>query len=108
VKADLTLPVLQLLPDGSYLSVLASPKIKGKARQALIEAARAGNDLDEGKAALVRVIEYEVPGRDGDGTAELIALITTLTEFTVAPAGLLAQAYHERWEHETGNDDPAG
>jgi hypothetical protein len=104
VKADLTLPVLQILPDGSYLSVLVSPKIKGKARQALIEAARAGNDLDEGKAALVRVIEYEVPGRDGDGTGELIALITTLTEFTVAPAGLLAQAYHERWEHETGND----
>src|SRR6266536_5443018 len=79
VKADLTLPVLQILPDGSYLSVLVSPKIKGKARQALIEAARAGKDLDEDKAALVRVIEYEVPDRASDGKGELIALITTLT-----------------------------
>jgi len=54
VKADLALPVLQLLPDGSYLSVLVNPGIRGKARQALIESARAGDDLDEGKAALVR------------------------------------------------------
>ena len=30
VKADLTLPVLDLLPDGSYSSVLVSPKIRGK------------------------------------------------------------------------------
>ena len=29
VKADLTLPVLELLPDGSYRSVLVSPKVKG-------------------------------------------------------------------------------
>ena len=40
-KADLRLPVLELLPDGSYRSVLVSPKIKGKAREQLIEAARA-------------------------------------------------------------------
>ncbi|MGH3237825.1 MAG: IS4 family transposase [Streptosporangiaceae bacterium] len=103
VKSDLTLPVLAILPDGSYLSVLVSPTIKGKARQALIGAARAGQDVDDSKAALVRVIEYEVPGRDGGGSGELIALITTITEMTAAPAPLLAQAYHERWEHETGN-----
>jgi hypothetical protein len=104
VKADLTLPVLRILPDGSYLSVLVSPKIRGKARQALIDAARAGEDADQDEAALVRVIEYEIPDRDGDGKGELIALITTITGFTAAPAPLLAQAYHERWEHETGND----
>jgi hypothetical protein len=104
VKADLTLPVLQILPDGSYLSVLVSPTIRGKARQALIDAARTGQDVDEDKAALVRVIEYQVPDRDGDGKGELIALITTITEMTAAPAPLLAQAYHERWEHETGNN----
>jgi hypothetical protein len=104
VKADLTLPVLQILPDGSYLSVLVSPKINGKARQALIDAARAGEDTDEDKAVLVRVIEYEVPDRDGGGKGELIALITTIIEPAAAPAPLLAQAYHERWEHETGND----
>ncbi len=89
VKADLTLPVLQILPDGSYLSVLVSPKIRGKARQALIDAAPAGEAVDEDKAALVRVIEYEVPGRDGDGKGELTALMTTITEFTAAPAASL-------------------
>jgi len=103
VKADLQLPVLELLPDGSYRSVLVSPKVKGKARQQLIEAARRGEDLDEDKARPVRVIEYEVPDREGDGTGELIALITTITDPRQAPAGALAHAYHERWEHETGN-----
>jgi len=103
VKADLRLPVLELPPDGSYRSVLVSPKVKGKARQDLIEAARRGEDLDEHKARHVRVIEYEVPDRDGDGKDELIALITTITDPRQAPAAVLAQAYHQRWEHETGN-----
>jgi hypothetical protein len=103
VKADLSLPAIEILPDGSYLSVLVSPQLKGKARQHVIEAARAGGDLDPDKARHVRVIEYEVPGRDGDGKAELIALITTITEWQQAPAAGLAQACHERWEHETGN-----
>jgi hypothetical protein len=104
VKADLVLPVLGLLPDGSYRSVLINPKIGGKARRRVIEAARAGQDLDEGKARHIRVIEYQVPDRDGDGKDELIALITTITDPRQAPAPLLAHAYHERWEHETGND----
>ena len=103
VKSDLRLPVLDLLPDGSYRSVLVSPKIKGKARQKLVEAARRGQDLDEDKARYVRVIEYEVPDREGDGKGELIALITTITDPRQAPAAALAQAYHQRWEHETGN-----
>src|SRR6266496_2247665 len=103
VKADLTLPVLDLLPDGSYSSVLVNPKIRGKARQALIDAARAGEDLDEDQARYVRVIEYQIPDRDGDGKGEVIALVTTITQMTAAPAPLLAEAYHQRWEHETGN-----
>jgi hypothetical protein len=101
VKAGLTLPVLEILPDGSYRSVLVNPKIGGKARAALIDAGRAGQDLDGDKARYVRVIEYEV--RDGDGKGEVIALVTTITQVTAAPAPLLAQAYHQRWEHETGN-----
>jgi len=103
VKSDLTLPVLELLPDGSYRSVLISPKITGKARELLIGAARAGEDLDAGRARHVRVIEYEVPGRDGDGKGELIALVTTITDLRQAPADALAGTYHQRWEHETGN-----
>jgi hypothetical protein len=103
VKADLQLPVLELLPDGSYRSVLVSPKIGGKRRAELVAAARRGEDLDESKARPVRVIEYEVPDRDGDGKGELIALITAITDPRQAPAAALAQAYHQRWEHETGN-----
>src|SRR5258708_24928422 len=57
VKAGLTLPVLDLLPDGSYSSVLINPKVRGKARQALLDAARAGKDLDEDQARYVRVVE---------------------------------------------------
>jgi hypothetical protein len=103
VKADLTLPVLELLPDGSYRSVLVNPKTGGKARKQLIEAARSGEDLDEDRARHVRVVEYEIPDRDGDGKGEVIALVTTITEMAAAPAPLLAEAYHQRWEHETGN-----
>jgi Insertion element 4 transposase N-terminal/Transposase DDE domain len=104
VKSDLTLPVLEMLPDGSYRSALVNPRIGGKARQALIDAARAGEKPGQDKARPIRVIEYDVPDREGDGTGELIALITTITDPRQAPAPLLAQAYHERWEHETGND----
>ena len=103
VKSGLTLPVLALLPDGSYSSVLVNPKVRGKAREALIEAARGGQDLDEDQARSVRVVEYQVPDRDGDGNGEVIALVTTITAMTAAPAPLLAEAYHQRWEHETRN-----
>jgi len=103
VKADVPLPVLDLLPDGSYSSVLINPKASRKVREALVQAARAGQDPDENMARYVRVIEYEIPDRDGSGTGELIALVTTITEMAAAPAPLLAEAYHQRWEQETGN-----
>jgi hypothetical protein len=103
VKADLTLPALALLPDGSYSPVLVNPKIRGKAREAVVEAARGGQELDEGHARYVRVVECEVPDRPGDGKGEVIALVTTITEMTAAAAPLLAGTYHRRWEHETGN-----
>ena len=101
VKSWILLPVLELLPDGSYRSVLVSPKVKGRARDELAEAARRGEDLDPALARHVRVIEYEVPDREGDG--ELIALVTTITDLRQAPAASLAAAYHQRWEHETAN-----
>jgi Insertion element 4 transposase N-terminal/Transposase DDE domain len=105
VKNDLRLPVLELLPDGSYLSVVARPTLHDKARNKLITAARAGERLDPAQAMRVRVIEYEIPDRDGDGDGgELIALITTITDPASASAHELAQAYCQRWEEETGND----
>jgi Insertion element 4 transposase N-terminal len=104
VKADLRLPVLELLPDGSYLSLVARPTLHDKARDKLIAAARAGERLDPALAMRVRVIEYEIPDRDGGGGGELIALITTITDPALASAEELARAYCERWEEETGND----
>jgi hypothetical protein len=101
VKANLALPPLEFHPDGSYRSVLVSPQVRGGARQRLIDAARAGQDLDPGKARCVRVAEYEVPDREGDGKDEIIALVTTITAWADAPAPVLAAAYHERWvRHE--------
>jgi hypothetical protein len=102
--ADLRLPVLELLPDGSYTSLVAKPTLHDKARGKLIAAARAGEHLDEGQAVRVRVIEYEIPDRDGDG--ELIALITTITDPALASAAELARAYCERWEEEPGHGPP--
>jgi Insertion element 4 transposase N-terminal/Transposase DDE domain len=104
VKADLRLPVLELLPDGSYLSLVARPTLHDKARNKLIAAARAGERLDPAQARRVRVIEYEIPDRDGDGSGELIALLTTITDPAAASAQELAEAYCQRWEEETGHD----
>jgi hypothetical protein len=103
VKADLRLPVLELTSDGSYTSVLVNPTIRGRTREVLIEAARAGRDLHPDQARRVRVVEYTVPDRTGDGNDELICLITTIDDPRSASAPLLADTYHQRWEHETGN-----
>jgi hypothetical protein len=103
VKADLRLPVLEILPDGSYRSVLVNPQVKGASRDRLVTAAGNGEDLDPGRARHVRVVEYEVPDREGDGKDELIALVTTITDMHQAPAASLASAYHQRWEHEGAN-----
>jgi hypothetical protein len=103
VKSDLILLPVEFFADGSYRSVLVNPKVRGKARQKLLDGARAGEDLDPQKARYVRAVEYEVPDREGDGKDEIIALITTILDFRDAAAPVLAAAYHERWEHETGN-----
>ena len=103
MSASVSLPVLATHPDGSYASVLVNPKIRGAARARLVEAARRGDPLDPARAVAVRVIEYTVPDREGNGSGELIALVTTILDPTQASAEQLADAYHQRWEHETGN-----
>jgi len=105
VKSSLRLPVLEPLPDGSWRSVLISPRIgpRSAARAELLAAAGRGEDLDEDKARYVRVIEYQVPDRAGNGKGERVILVTTITSWQAAAAAVLAQAYHQRWEHETGN-----
>jgi hypothetical protein len=114
---QLDLPVLRVLGDGTYLTVLITPTVRGGRRQRILAALRAGADLADltdaidakGRpvAHLARVVEYEVPDRDGNGTGELIVLLSSILN----PAGdggaradELAAAYHERWEQETGHD----
>ena len=103
VKADLRLPVLELLPDGSYLSVVARPALHDKARDKLIAAARAGEHLDPGPGDAGAGHRIRDP-RPRRRRHELIALITTITDPAAASAQELAQAYCQRWEEETGND----
>jgi Insertion element 4 transposase N-terminal len=117
---QLDLPVVKVLPDGTYWTVLIKPTIRGGRRQRLLSAARAGQDLDDifttpeafdedglPVVHLARVIEYDVPDRNGNGSGELIALLSTV----LSPGGdhgaradELASVYHERWEQETGHD----
>lgn len=117
---QLQLPVVRVLPDGTYLTALVTPTIRGRRRERLLAAARSGADLTDINAVpdafdqrglpvihLARVIEYEVPNRVGNGTGELIALLSTITEPDGdhgARADELAAAYHQRWEEETAND----
>jgi hypothetical protein len=60
---QLRLPVVQVLADGTFCSVVINPKVRGGRRDRIIEAARAGQELDPDEAHLVRVIEYDVPDR---------------------------------------------
>jgi len=114
---QLDLPVVAVLQDGTYLTVLIKPSIRGGRRERILAAARRGDDLaelgdaldDKGwpVAHLSRVIEYDVPDRTGNGTGELIVLLSTITNpggDDGARADELAVAYHERWEEETAND----
>jgi hypothetical protein len=70
-------PVLEHLPDGSYLS-----------------------DLD---GLRVRIIEADlvVTGADGSRVADGYRLITTLADYRRYPAAALVRLYHERWEIES-------
>jgi hypothetical protein len=113
----LALSMLKVLPDGTYLSVLINPAIRGARRRAAIMStareladraadgegtgqSRDPGDLDPDETHLVRVVEYDVPDRDSNGTGELIVLLSTI----LAPAAdggarghELAAAYHQRW-----------
>lgn len=102
---QLGLPVVQALWDGTYLSVLINPKIRSSTRRdRILQAARDGQDLDPKDGHLVRVVEYDVPDRTGNGTGELVVLLTTITDPTDAHGEELAAAYHQRWEQEAAND----
>jgi hypothetical protein len=101
----LNLPVIKVLADGTFITVLINPEITGsRRRRALLDAAKAGAELDPDEAHLVRVVEYDIPDRAGNGTGELVVLLTTILDPAQARADEVAAGYNERWEEETAND----
>lgn len=104
-KSDMFPPTRQL-PDGSYLSVMATMKDRARYRQQLnYRWVRKGlREPDPLTGHPIRVIEYTVTVTCADGTTrvENYRLITTLLDHEHAPAEALAAAYHERWESEIG------
>jgi Insertion element 4 transposase N-terminal/Transposase DDE domain len=69
-------PVLEVLPDGSYLSQVDGLQVR------IVEAA------------------LEVTGADGSRAGDGYRLITTLLDHRRYPAAELVRLYHERWEVE--------
>ncbi|GAB2736922.1 hypothetical protein JOM49_005889 [Amycolatopsis magusensis] len=100
VQSELSLPVLSVLPDGSYLSEVGDPQQKRHNREYERKRRASGMAVDY---IQLRVIEYEIPNRDGRG--EIIRLVTTILEPVEVSAAELAAVYHERWEEESVFDE---
>ncbi|MFC5782337.1 IS4 family transposase [Streptomyces aureus] len=77
LRSNRRTPVLTLLVDGSYLSVIGTVK--------------------------VRVIDAQIAVTCADGTSFTgsYRLVTTLTDARRYPATALVGLYHQRWEHES-------
>jgi hypothetical protein len=88
------LPVLERLPDNSYLSELVPAQAKAD-----IKKGKRVNPAP-GTVIAVRVIEYQITNRNSK--EETIRLVTSILDHELAPAVELARLYHERWEYELG------
>ena len=84
VKSVAVLPVVEELPDGSYLSRIFAARDKNRHADPIT----------------VRVVEYTIPGQ-----STVYRLITTILDPTHAPALELAALYAQRWEIETSLDE---
>ena len=82
-KSNISLPVIEELGDGSFLSEIRSSKDK------------------TAPAVVVRVIEYQLDGI----SPETYRLVTTILDPNAAPAEDLAGLYSERWEIESAFDE---
>lgn len=99
LKSNVVFLPLQVLPDGSFISVMPTPA-EG-IRHARVRAQ--GAVLDQPlQGHIVRIIEYmvTVAASDGSSRSEPFRLVTTILDHELAPAKQLATLYHERWEIE--------
>ena len=94
-KADVDLPVLQVLSDGTYLSRIADPAASRRLRRR----GKSGADIP---GITVRVIEYSVTTADDGDVSELFALVTDLLD----PAQLSARRRPPRPTTSAGRSRP--
>jgi hypothetical protein len=84
VRKDIVLPMIEQLPDGSYLTEIFDQR-----------------DIHHTRPGLrVRAVEYTLPGHEG-----VYRLITTILDPDQAPAAELAALYAQRWEFESTLDE---
>lgn len=84
VRKDIVLPVIEQLPDGSYLTEIFD-----------------SSDIHHTRPGVrVRAVEYTIAGHEG-----VYRLITTILDPSTAPAGQLAAVYAQRWEFESTLDE---
>lgn len=96
------LPIVERCGDGSFVTLLFAPGMTPAARRALVVRAQAGEQLDPSRVRFARVVEYDITDR---GSGDLICLLTTILDPREAPALVLAECYHQRWEHEGANKE---
>jgi Insertion element 4 transposase N-terminal len=91
------LPVLELLPDRTYLSRVADPAFRPMRREGGYPPAIPGIP--------VRVIEYSAASRNGSVLPEAFPLITDITDPSVLSADQAVGAYTRRWQLKTCFDE---
>jgi hypothetical protein len=100
IVSNIDLPVAVELADGSYLSVVFPKGTKRNLREKILGSVSSGRQPHPAQATVVRVIEYDIPDRPGNGKHETIRLITSILDPHDTTAIELAATYHERWEFE--------
>jgi hypothetical protein len=93
-KSDVDLPVLEVLPDGTWLSRIADPAASRQMR-------RKGAAPKDIPGITVRVIEYSVTSEDGSETSETFTLVTGILDPGLLTCEQAAGAYASRWQLET-------
>jgi hypothetical protein len=96
VASGLKLPVIKPLPDGSFLSEVAAPKVRSSGFRIPLAVAA---DPRNATHIPVRVIEYTVT-TGAPHKPETFRLITTILDPDDVTAIELAAAYQQRWEYE--------
>jgi hypothetical protein len=104
VKSSQWLTVLEILPDGSARSVLATPAA-GRAHAAARRYRRILPGPPAGLPVRLIAADITITPDGGKPRTEHCRLITTLADWQTAPASALAACYAQRWEIETSYRD---